>query len=98
MGRLTSAPASPALIRLRARRYRGPESMYEYDLFSVVCHEGQIDNGHYTCFTRHQDEVRLISSAQRFDVKHPTDPAAPRSGTGTMTKSASLREVYHCAC
>ena len=33
--------------------------MYEYDLFSVVCHEGQIDNGHYTCFTRHQDEVRV---------------------------------------
>ncbi|KAI0750552.1 cysteine proteinase [Irpex lacteus] len=34
----------------------GPTSMYEYDLFSVVCHEGSIDNGHYTCFTRHQDE------------------------------------------
>lgn len=32
--------------------------MYEYDLFSVVCHEGQIDNGHYICFTRHQGEVR----------------------------------------
>ncbi|KAI0091235.1 cysteine proteinase [Irpex rosettiformis] len=36
--------------------YAGPASMYEYDLFSVVCHEGSIDNGHYTCFTRHQDE------------------------------------------
>lgn len=36
--------------------YPGPNSIYEYDLFSVVCHEGQIDNGHYTCFTRHQDE------------------------------------------
>lgn len=36
--------------------YPGPDSMYEYDLFSVICHEGQIDNGHYTCFTRHNDE------------------------------------------
>ncbi|EKM58343.1 uncharacterized protein PHACADRAFT_140190 [Phanerochaete carnosa HHB-10118-sp] len=34
----------------------GPDSLYEYDLFSVVCHEGSIDNGHYTCYTRHQDE------------------------------------------
>ncbi|EPS95951.1 hypothetical protein FOMPIDRAFT_152388 [Fomitopsis schrenkii] len=34
----------------------GPGSMYEYDLFAVVCHEGQIDNGHYTCFARSQDE------------------------------------------
>ncbi|KAJ3540483.1 hypothetical protein NM688_g6220 [Phlebia brevispora] len=34
----------------------GPLATYDYDLFSVVCHEGQIDNGHYTCFTRHQDE------------------------------------------
>ncbi|KAF7790555.1 hypothetical protein EIP86_001511 [Pleurotus ostreatoroseus] len=37
--------------------YTGPLATFDYDLFSVVCHEGQIDNGHYTCFTRHQDEV-----------------------------------------
>ncbi|OBZ72012.1 Ubiquitin carboxyl-terminal hydrolase 27 [Grifola frondosa] len=36
--------------------YLGPEALYEYDLFSVVCHEGQIDNGHYTCFARSHDE------------------------------------------
>ncbi|KZT73568.1 cysteine proteinase [Daedalea quercina L-15889] len=34
----------------------GPGSMYEYELFAVVCHEGQINNGHYTCFARSQDE------------------------------------------
>ncbi|KAL6298643.1 cysteine proteinase [Sparassis latifolia] len=34
----------------------GPEALYEYELFSVVCHEGQIDNGHYTCYARSQDE------------------------------------------
>ncbi|KAH9925470.1 cysteine proteinase [Amylocystis lapponica] len=44
----TARPASFAHL--------GPEALYEYDLFSVVCHEGQIDNGHYTCFSRSQDE------------------------------------------
>lgn len=34
----------------------GPQAMYEYDLFAVICHDGQIDNGHYTCFARYQDE------------------------------------------
>ncbi|EMD31302.1 hypothetical protein CERSUDRAFT_119860 [Gelatoporia subvermispora B] len=34
----------------------GPETNYEYDLFCVVCHEGQMDNGHYTCFARSHDE------------------------------------------
>lgn len=31
--------------------------MYEYDLFAVINHEGQMDNGHYTNFARFQDEV-----------------------------------------
>jgi ubiquitin C-terminal hydrolase len=37
--------------------YPGPEAMYEYDLFAVINHEGQIDNGHYTNYARFQDEV-----------------------------------------
>ncbi|KAI1797193.1 cysteine proteinase [Ganoderma leucocontextum] len=37
-------------------RNLGPEALYDYDLFAVVCHEGQIDNGHYTCFARSHDE------------------------------------------
>lgn len=40
----------------------GPEAMYEYDLFAVINHEGQIDNGHYTNFARVQDEVGLAFS------------------------------------
>ena len=31
--------------------------MYDYDLFAVINHEGQIDNGHYTNYARFQDEV-----------------------------------------
>lgn len=34
----------------------GPMGLYEYDLFCVVCHQGHIDNGHYTCYSRYQDE------------------------------------------
>ena len=31
--------------------------MYEYDLFAVINHEGQIDTGHYTNYACFQDEV-----------------------------------------
>ncbi|KAK0222878.1 hypothetical protein EDD85DRAFT_860078 [Armillaria nabsnona] len=34
----------------------GPEVMYEYDLFAVINHEGQISNGHYTNFARFGSE------------------------------------------
>ena len=40
-----------------AHRIPGPDAMYEYDLFAVINHEGQLDNGHYTNFARFQDEV-----------------------------------------
>ena len=33
--------------------------MYQYDLFSVVNHDGQLNTGHYTNFARSHDEVRL---------------------------------------
>ncbi|KAH9850308.1 cysteine proteinase [Lenzites betulinus] len=48
-----SGAAPPSLIPDSAL---GPESLYDYDLFAVVCHEGQIDNGHYTCYARSHDE------------------------------------------
>ena len=32
--------------------------MYQYDLFSVVNHDGQLNTGHYTNFARSHDEVR----------------------------------------
>ncbi|KAF9519687.1 hypothetical protein BS47DRAFT_1288052, partial [Hydnum rufescens UP504] len=34
----------------------GPQTQYEYELFAVVNHEGQLDTGHYTNFARYQDE------------------------------------------
>ncbi|KAF5334866.1 hypothetical protein D9758_014272 [Tetrapyrgos nigripes] len=34
----------------------GPEIMYEYDLFAVINHEGEMNNGHYTNFARFGDE------------------------------------------
>lgn len=44
-------------------RYPGPEAMYEYDLFAVINHEGQMDNGHYTNYARFQDEVSLCCAS-----------------------------------
>ncbi|VDC04805.1 unnamed protein product [Peniophora sp. CBMAI 1063] len=34
----------------------GPEGMYEYDLFAIVNHEGDLNTGHYTNFARFEDE------------------------------------------
>jgi len=39
----------------------GPETMYEYDLFAVINHEGHMNNGHYTNFARYCDEVSARS-------------------------------------
>ncbi|TFY67823.1 hypothetical protein EVJ58_g1380 [Rhodofomes roseus] len=61
----------------------GPASMYEYDLFAVVCHEGQINNGHYTCFARSQDEW------YRFD-----DDKVSHSSLRACLSSQS--QVYMC--
>jgi hypothetical protein len=35
----------------------GPDSLYEYELFAVVNHEGAMNTGHYTNFARFGDEV-----------------------------------------
>lgn len=51
-------------------RYPGPEGMYEYDLFAVINHEGQMDNGHYTNFARFRDEVGRCFSRLAFGLKH----------------------------
>ena len=45
--------------------YPGPEALYDYELFAVINHEGQIDKGHYTSFARFQDTVR-VSPPPRF--------------------------------
>ncbi|KAF7299258.1 Ubiquitin carboxyl-terminal hydrolase [Mycena indigotica] len=36
--------------------YPGPTAMYEYDLFAVINHEGQLNNGHYTNYARFENE------------------------------------------
>jgi ubiquitin carboxyl-terminal hydrolase 22/27/51 len=40
--------------------------MYEYDLFAVINHEGQINNGHYTNYARFQDEARNCCIVSKF--------------------------------
>ncbi|THV06374.1 cysteine proteinase [Dendrothele bispora CBS 962.96] len=42
--------------KARASINPGPEIMYEYDLFAVINHEGEMNNGHYTNFARSGNE------------------------------------------
>ncbi|KAG8906326.1 hypothetical protein FRB99_007106 [Tulasnella sp. 403] len=44
----TGAKADPSLL--------GPGALYEYDLFAVVNHEGQVNSGHYTNYARFDDD------------------------------------------
>jgi Ubiquitin carboxyl-terminal hydrolase len=40
--------------------------MYEYDLFAVINHEGQMNNGHYTNYARYCDEVCEITWLEKY--------------------------------
>ncbi|EGN99482.1 hypothetical protein SERLA73DRAFT_168890 [Serpula lacrymans var. lacrymans S7.3] len=61
----------------------GPDAMYEYDLFAVINHEGQMDNGHYTNFARFQDEW------YRFD-----DDKVTQSSLGACLSSPAYMCFY----
>jgi ubiquitin C-terminal hydrolase len=61
----------------------GPDNLYEYDLFGVISHEGQIDNGHYVSYARFEDEVLFLFSF----VRGLTVDSQSCSGTGLMTTS-----------
>ncbi|KAG9316072.1 hypothetical protein JVU11DRAFT_3740 [Chiua virens] len=63
--------------------YPGPDAMYEYDLFAVINHEGQMNNGHYTNFARFRDEW------YRFD-----DDKVALSDLGTCLKSNAYMCFY----
>ncbi|KAG7090130.1 hypothetical protein E1B28_011738 [Marasmius oreades] len=61
----------------------GPEALYEYDLFAVINHEGQMNNGHYTNFARFQDQW------YRFD-----DDKITPSTLGDCLKSSAYMCFY----
>lgn len=44
----------------------GPSTLYDYDLFAVINHDGQIDNGHYTNFARSQDQVSFALVTREY--------------------------------
>ncbi|KAF7297767.1 Ubiquitin carboxyl-terminal hydrolase [Mycena kentingensis (nom. inval.)] len=60
--------------------YPGPTAMYEYDLFAVINHEGQMNNGHYTNYARFEDEW------YRFD----DDKVTPTTLANVLTSSAYM--------
>jgi len=56
-----SSPIIPLEVlswRSRKSSKCAPPLVYQYDLFSVVNHDGQLNTGHYTNFARSHDEVR----------------------------------------
>ncbi|KAF9048837.1 cysteine proteinase [Panaeolus papilionaceus] len=61
----------------------GSDWMYEYDLFAVINHEGQMNNGHYTNFARFQDEW------YRFD-----DDKVTHSSLGVCLSSVAYMCFY----
>ncbi|KIK70376.1 hypothetical protein GYMLUDRAFT_32380 [Collybiopsis luxurians FD-317 M1] len=61
----------------------GPPIMYQYELFAVINHEGQMDNGHYTNF------ARFDSQWYRFD-----DDKVTHSSLGACLKSAPYMCFY----
>ncbi|KIM33627.1 hypothetical protein M408DRAFT_326298 [Serendipita vermifera MAFF 305830] len=57
---INMAPYTTAMIGMEARKESSlkPENLafYDYELFAVVNHEGQLNSGHYTNFARSQSE------------------------------------------
>ncbi|KAI0259604.1 hypothetical protein BC834DRAFT_833247 [Gloeopeniophorella convolvens] len=65
--------------------YPGPEAMYAYELFAVINHEGQIDNGHYTSFARYDD------TWCRFD----DDKVTPATLAGVLGATAPVYMAFY---
>ncbi|KAF8502664.1 hypothetical protein F5888DRAFT_1800198 [Russula emetica] len=65
--------------------YPGPEALYDYELFAVINHEGQIDNGHYTSFARFQD------TWCRFD----DDKVTPATLANVLGASAPIYMAFY---
>jgi Ubiquitin carboxyl-terminal hydrolase len=66
--------------------YPGPEALYNYELFAVINHEGQIGNGHYTSFARFQDTVGHLPSLLGSLTHSPASSVVPlrrRQGDGS---------------
>ncbi|GJJ08288.1 hypothetical protein Clacol_002499 [Clathrus columnatus] len=75
----------------------GPPAMYDYDLFAVINHDGQINNGHYTNFARYCDEwYRFDDDKPSYVVKRETEAVRAREREIEMEKekeAARMREV-----
>ncbi|KAI0250551.1 hypothetical protein BJV78DRAFT_1218500 [Lactifluus subvellereus] len=75
----------PSSINIAPGTYPGPEALYDYELFAVINHEGQIDNGHYTSFARFQD------TWCRFD----DDKVTPATLAGMLGASAPVYMTFY---
>ncbi|GAW04998.1 ubiquitin carboxyl-terminal hydrolase 22 [Lentinula edodes] len=80
---LDMMPFTSMNVKDNDKENAGPPVMYQYELFAVINHEGQMDNGHYTNF------ARLNSGWYRFD-----DDKVTLSSLGACLKSTPYMCFY----
>lgn len=59
--------------------------MYEYDLFAVINHDGNMSNGHYTNYARFGQEVSDLEATRSLYWR-----LTPRSGIASMMTSKDM--------
>jgi ubiquitin carboxyl-terminal hydrolase 22/27/51 len=94
----------PSPLSRHGNSYPGPEALYDYELFAVINHEGQIDNGHYTSFARFQDTVRCpipshpslrLTSAHHKWCRFDDDKVTPATLAGVLGASAPIYMAFY---
>lgn len=73
-----SGPGGAASVQAKELEEELPSSLYSYDLFAVVTHEGKLDNGHYWADVRSGDEWWHCDDDKgelicRFALTNPSD-------------------------
>lgn len=60
---LDMMPFTTMVMKDNENENTGLPVMYHYELFAVINHEGQIDNGHYTNFARFDSQVGFFHAS-----------------------------------
>ena len=84
---------SPYYAPARQQLYDAPAEVY--DLLSVIVHEGQINSGHYTNFTRRDDSVRDARSTRlTAQWVHYNDETVTPTSLSTVLKAQAYLLLY----
>ncbi|KAJ3920258.1 hypothetical protein F5877DRAFT_38495 [Lentinula edodes] len=86
---LDMMPFTSMNVKDNDKENAGPPVMYQYELFAVINHEGQMDNGHYTNFARLNSGASFFDTWYRFD-----DDKVTLSSLGACLKSTPYMCFY----